>query len=73
MKRGLPRDEAYRLVQSHALAAKEGGASFRERLLKDNKVAELLGANGVEQIFDIDYHLKHVDAIFRRVFGEEAG
>ncbi len=73
MGEGLSRDEAYGIVQAHALAARERGPSFKERLMHDEKVTEFLGTERVERIFDLGYHLKHVDAIFARVFGGEGG
>jgi adenylosuccinate lyase len=66
---GMSREDAYRLVQSHAMAAWQGGASFAERLKSDPAVTRHLSPEAIDASFDTAYHLKHVDTIFRRVFG----
>jgi adenylosuccinate lyase len=70
---GMSREEAYRLVQRHALAAWRGEGRFCDLLKRDAEVAGRLGAERIDGLFDLAYHLKHVDTIFRRVFGEEPG
>lgn len=67
---GLPRDEAYGIVQRHAMAAwQEGpnGPSFRERLAADGRVGELLGPEGLARCFDLDVQLRHVPEILRHL------
>jgi len=66
---GASREEAYELVQKHAMATWRDGGSFRERLLADPAVRRRLKPKQIEAMFDLAYHFKHVDAIFRRVFG----
>ncbi len=66
---GAPRDEAYRWVQEHALAAWEAAPSFRERVAADPRILRYLGASEIARAFDLNRQLQHVDAIFRRVFG----
>ncbi len=67
---GMGRDEAYALVQRHAMAAWEkGDGSFRARLSADPEVAKRIPAAQLESLFDPRQHTKHVDTIFRRVFG----
>jgi adenylosuccinate lyase len=66
---GVSREDAYRLVQRHAMRVWEHGADFREELLKDPEVTAALPSAAIEAQFDLGYHLKHVDAIFARVFG----
>jgi adenylosuccinate lyase len=67
---GMSREDAYRVVQSHAMAAWHGEGSFADRLKSDPEVTRYLSARTIDGLFDTDYHLKHVDTIFRRVFGE---
>jgi len=63
---GLARDEAYRVVQRHALAAADGGTPFRDALAADPVVCERLGPDGLAACFDLQRHLRSVDAIFAR-------
>ncbi len=65
---GAPRDEAYKWVQSHAMAAWEGGATFRERVATDERVTRHLNAEAIARAFSLDRQLHAVDAIFARVF-----
>jgi adenylosuccinate lyase len=67
---GMSREDAYRLVQEHAMAAWAGGASFADRLKADPEVTGRIPSRDIDALFDPSYHLKHVDTIFRRVFGE---
>jgi len=66
---GVPREEAYRLVQRNAMKVWEGGADFLEALLADKDVTKALSVKEIRAQFDLGYHLKHVDTIFERVFG----
>jgi len=66
---GVPREEAYRLVQRNAMKVWEDGADFLEALLADRDVTKALTPEAVRAQFDLGYHLKHVDTIFARVFG----
>jgi adenylosuccinate lyase len=63
---GLTRDEAYRVVQGHALAALDGEGSFRARLEADPVVARALKPEALAACFDLAASLRHVDAIFAR-------
>jgi adenylosuccinate lyase len=67
---GLSRDEAYRLVQRNAMKVWESGADFLAELLADKDVRAVLTDATIREQFDLGYHLKHVDTIFRRVFGD---
>ena len=67
---GTSREDAYRLVQRNALKVWETGCDFKEELLADEEVVAALGVDQIEANFDLGYHTKHVDTIFRRVFGE---
>ena len=66
---GTSREDAYRLVQRNALKVWETGCDFREELLADEEVVAALGVEQIEANFDLGYHTKHVDTIFKRVFG----
>jgi adenylosuccinate lyase len=48
----------------------EEGKDFQQELLADSEVVRALGEAKVRESFDLAYHLKHVDTIFRRVFGD---
>ncbi|HEX3666413.1 MAG TPA: adenylosuccinate lyase [Rhizomicrobium sp.] len=66
---GVSREEAYRLVQRNAMKAWRGEGNFLDLLKGDPDVARSLDTTKLESLFDLGYHLKHVDAIFARVFG----
>ncbi len=66
---GVSREDAYRLVQRNALKVWETGCDFKTELLADNEVVAALGNDQIEEKFDLGYHTKHVDTIFKRVFG----
>lgn len=70
---GLSREEAYRLVQRHAMATWEEGGDFRARVEADDEIRAHLGAEGVARAFDREHALRNVDAVFERVLGEGGG
>jgi adenylosuccinate lyase len=67
---GVSREDAYRLVQRNAMKVWEEGRDFREELLADAEVTAALSPAEIEEKFDLAYHTKHVDTIFKRVFGD---
>jgi adenylosuccinate lyase len=67
---GVSRENAYRLVQKNAMKVWEEGKDFQEELLADPEVVTALGEAKIREAFDLQYHLKHVATIFKRVFGE---
>ena len=67
---GISREDAYRLVQRNAMKVWEDGADFLDELLADCEVRAALSEDELRASFDLGYHTKHVDTIFRRVFGE---
>ena len=67
---GMSREDAYRLVQKHAMAAWHGAGRFADLLKADTEIARYLSPEAIDGSFDTAYHLKHVNSIFRRVFGE---
>jgi len=66
---GVSREDAYRLVQRNAMKVWEQGADFLEELLADTEVRAALSEDQIREKFDLGYHTKHVDTIFKRVFG----
>ena len=67
---GVSREDAYSMVQRNALKVWEERLDFQELLLADDEVVKALGEDGIKAKFDMEYHTKHVDTIFQRVFGE---
>ena len=66
---GVPREEAYRLVQRNAMKVWNEGGDFLALLLGDRDVRKALSEDQLRAQFDLGYHTKHVDTIFERVFG----
>jgi adenylosuccinate lyase len=67
---GMARQEAYALVQAHAMPVWRGEGNFLDRLKGDARITNLLGDKELDALFDLDYHMRHVDEIFERVFGK---
>jgi len=68
-QKGMSRENAYAAVQRNAMPVWLEGGDFLALLKADKTVREHLGEAELEDLFDIDFHLKHVDTIFIRVFG----
>ncbi len=68
-QKGAAREDAYRLVQRNAMKSWAGEGDFLALLTADKDVGKYLSAAELKANFDLDYHLSHVDTIFRRVFG----
>ncbi|EBA03724.1 adenylosuccinate lyase [Rhodobacterales bacterium HTCC2150] len=66
---GVSREDAYSMVQRNALRVWEHRVDFQEQLLADDDVVAALGVEAIKEKFDMGYHTKHVDTIFKRVFG----
>jgi len=64
---GASREAAYRMVQRNAMRAWEEGEEFKALLLNDPEVRAALSEAEIESCFDLGYHLRHVEEIFRRV------
>ena len=69
--KGLTREDAYRLVQRHAMDTWEKGGNFRDRILADAAIAGVLSKEEIEQAFDLDASLRNVAAIFARTLGRK--
>jgi len=69
---GLSREDSYALVQRNAMKVWEsdGALSLLELLKADPQVSKRLSSQELEELFDLEYHLKNVDVIFERVFGD---
>jgi adenylosuccinate lyase len=69
-QKGVARDDAYALVQRNAMPVWRGEGEFLDLLKGDKDVSKVLSAPELEALFDLGYHLKHVDTIFERVFAD---
>ncbi|MBW1887864.1 MAG: adenylosuccinate lyase [Deltaproteobacteria bacterium] len=65
---GLKREKAYEMVQRHALKVWDTGKAFKALLLEDREIREYLSEDDIEELFSLDFHLKHVEELFDRVF-----
>lgn len=63
---GVTREDAYAMVQRHALPAWEGGATFEERVRSDDDITGRIPARELAAVFDLKRHFEHVDLIFER-------
>jgi adenylosuccinate lyase len=69
-KKGLSREEAYGVVQRNAMRVWEKGEDFKTLLSQDETIKRLTTQKELDALFDVRTHLKHVEDIFRRVFGD---
>jgi adenylosuccinate lyase len=69
-RKGLSREEAYDVVQRNAMKVWEKGEDFKTLLSQDEGIKRLVTQEELDAAFDVRGHLKHVDDIFRRVFGD---
>jgi adenylosuccinate lyase len=69
-QKGASREQSYKLVQRNAMPVWRGEGDFKTLLKNDPDVKTYLTDAEIDEQFDLGYHLKHVDTIFRRVFGE---
>jgi adenylosuccinate lyase len=68
-QKGVAREDAYRIVQESAMKVWRGEGDFLTFLKADPRVTAKMSAAEIEENFDLGYHFKHVDTIFKRVFG----
>jgi adenylosuccinate lyase len=71
-QKGMSREESYAAVQRNAMPVWRGEGNFLDLLKADKEVSALLKPAELESLFDLGYHTKHVDTIFRRVFGTDS-
>ena len=69
-QKGMSREEAYAAVQRNAMPVWRGEGDFLTLLKTDHEVKARLSDADLAGLFDLGYHVKHVDTIFKRVFGE---
>jgi len=69
-QKGASREDAYKYVQRNAMPVWRGEGDFLTLLKADKDVSAKLSDTELEELFDLGYHLKHVDTIFKRVFGK---
>ncbi len=67
-KGGMRREDAYGIVQGHAMNAFLNEADFTALVFGDAEIVKTLGREGLEQVFDLSRYLRHVDTLFARVF-----
>ena len=67
IKKGISREKAYKIVQKIAMKSWKNKLDFQSLLQKDNEVKKYLDKNELRKLFDISYHLKNIDKIFKRV------
>ena len=65
--KGMLREDAYAVVQNAALKAWDEEGSFKENLLKEKNILKYFTKDEIEGLFDVKYHLKHIDEIIERV------
>jgi adenylosuccinate lyase len=70
--KGLTREEAYALVQRNAMATWDHGGDFRERVLADPGITDVLSKEEIDRVFSLEEALRHVGAIFERALEEES-
>ncbi|MDX2073967.1 MAG: adenylosuccinate lyase [Alphaproteobacteria bacterium] len=66
---GVSREDSYRLVQRNAMKVWEQGKDFLTELSADAEVTAKISPKELAALFDVTYHTKHIDTIFKRVFG----
>ncbi|WP_208437654.1 adenylosuccinate lyase [Bartonella taylorii] len=67
---GISREDSYRIVQRNAMKVWEQGKDFLEELLNDGDITKVLSEAELREKFDLSYHTKHINTIFKRVFGK---
>jgi adenylosuccinate lyase len=67
VEKGMPRNEAYRLVQQAALSALDGGQDFRSLLAQSPEVKQRLSGEELLELFNPNYYLRHLDVTFERL------
>ena len=69
-QKGVSREDAYRLVQKTAMETWKKGGSYLDRLKAEPEIRKALGEKDLEGLFDLKQHFRHVETIFKRVFGK---
>ncbi|MCI0468714.1 MAG: adenylosuccinate lyase [Nitrospirae bacterium] len=69
-EKGMTREDAYAIVQKNTMQSWQTKKDFKELLLADNEMLSRLTAAEIEEIFNLEYYLRNIDYIFKRVFGD---
>ena len=69
-QKGMTREESYAAVQRNAMPVWLEGKDFRNLLKADSAIEKYLSHNEIDDLFEMSFHMKHIDTIFLRVFGE---
>jgi len=69
VEKGAQRKESYEAVQRNAMASWRGGGGLQELAVKDPFISQHLKKNEIAACFNPKYYLRHLDQIYRRVFG----
>jgi adenylosuccinate lyase len=72
-EKGLSREDAYALVQRHAMETWDSGGDFRERILGDAEIGAVVSKEEIDRAFSLEQALRHVDAIFERTLARTGG
>ena len=67
IKKGKTRESSYKIVQKIAMISWKKNLNFKSLLLRDSGIRQFLNKNEIEEIFNIDYHFKNIDSIFKKV------
>jgi adenylosuccinate lyase len=70
--KGMRREDAYRVVQVHAMEAWRSEGDFRGRVTADPEIRKVLDEGEIAEVFRLERYLTHIDAVFERVFGAGA-
>jgi adenylosuccinate lyase len=73
VEHGVSREDAYRMVQSHAMRAWKEGLNFRELVAGDPNITSKVPARVIEKAFDLKRQLRNIDGIFAQVFKAKKG
>jgi adenylosuccinate lyase len=68
--RGMRREDAYRVVQTHAMEAWRSESDFRQQVRDDPEIGKVLSPAEIDEVFRLERYLVHTDTVFKRVFGE---
>lgn len=69
-QKGVSREDSYDIVQKNASKSWDNQSDFKEIILSDKGIMEILTKEEVDELFSLDYHMKNVDYIFKNVFGK---
>jgi adenylosuccinate lyase len=72
VEHGVSREDAYRLVQNHAMRAWKEGLNFHDLVMHDKEVTDRVPRKQIERAFELQRQLRNIDKIFARVFGKQA-